>query len=74
MRAAALRRAEIARFLVVRRGQMRWGRLLRAAQDRLRRDGTSARSLRRIFQQIEEVARINFAAALVHDYARDGGR
>lgn len=74
MRSAALRRAEVARFLVTRRGQMRWGQLVHAAQDRFGPKGTSEASLIRILQQIEGVAPINFAAALVHDYARDGGR
>jgi len=72
MRSAALRRAEIARFMVARQEHMGRETLARAVGERFGSVGTSAHSLRRILNQIEGVAPINHAPALLHGYSREG--
>ncbi|PKP62388.1 MAG: hypothetical protein CVT86_07920, partial [Alphaproteobacteria bacterium HGW-Alphaproteobacteria-8] len=74
MRSAALRRAEIARFMLARQEHMGSGALARAVRERFGSVGTSEISLRRIREQIKGVAPINYAPALLHDYAREGGK
>ncbi len=75
MRAVALRKAEIARFLAkagVRNGRGLTRAVCAAAQAALGDDYTSAMPLRRISQSVEGVDPVNFAAALLPDYDRTG--
>lgn len=75
MRAVALRKAEIARFLAkagVRNGRGLTRAVCAAAQAALGDDYTSAMPLRRISQAVDGVDPVNFAAALLPDYDRTG--
>jgi len=71
---AAHRKAEIARFL--RRGGATAERgltadLISAAREKFGGKGTDKMTLRRILKEVEGVAPINFAPALLPDYVRD---
>lgn len=74
MQASALRKAEIARFLV--KGGARSCRLTRAlceaTREKFGADGTDKMTLRRILRAVDGVDPINFVPALAPGYARKG--
>ena len=75
MRETALRKAEIARFLVKRGasdGRGLSAKLIAAAQAEFGLKGTDKMTLRRILRAVSGVDPINFAPALLPDLYRDG--
>lgn len=74
MQATALRKAEIARFLIKCGGSYKGlpGMLCNAAREVFGSDGTDKMTLRRILRAVEGVDPVNFAPALLPAYAREG--
>lgn len=75
MRKVALHKAEIARFLLkagVRKGRGVTRAVEAQAQATFGKDLTNRQALRRISLAVEGVDPVNFAPALLHDYARTG--
>lgn len=74
MQAVALRKAEIARFLVKGGASTKSlpGPLCDATREKFGADGTAKMTLRRILRAVDGVDPINFAPALAPSYARKG--
>ncbi|RNI15631.1 transposase domain-containing protein [Paracoccus pantotrophus] len=75
MQAIALRKAEIARFLVKAGAGATFGlsaRLVQAVQQQFGPKGTDRMTLRRILRAVDGVDPVNFAPALMPDFSRGG--
>lgn len=75
MQAIALRKAEIARFLVKGGASIQFGlsaSLTNAVRQKFGQDGTDKMTLRRVLCAIEGVDPVNFAPALMPDFSRGG--